>query len=335
MKLLVTGATGFLGRYVADLAIDRGHEVRAVVRPASEAANLAWYQHPRVELARVDLRCKAGLVEAVCGVDAVVHLAADKTGDFYGQFAANVVATENLLEAMRQANVKRLVAISTFSVYDCLRMRGGAVLDESSPIEKDAPARDDYAQTKLVQEKLIRDHAEEHGLALTVLRPGVIYGRDNLYNAWLGVALSDQLWIRTGAHARLPLTYVENCAEAIVLAAEMRQAVGQVINIVDDDLPTQRRYARELQQRLTPRPRIVPVSWTVTRLTARCAWLTNKLLLGGRAKVPSILIPARLHARGKPLRYSNEKLKETLGWRPRYSMAEALGRSLKDQVAQH
>ena len=335
MKLFVTGASGFLGRHVVAESIGRGHDVSALVRPAADVTRLSWADSPKAQIVRMDLRSCRGLAEAMDGVDVVLHLAAAKQGDLYAQLAGTVVATENLLQAILTANVKRLVAISTFSVYDCLRMRCGSLLDESSPIESNPSARDDYAKTKLVQEKLIEDHARAHGLELTVLRPGVIYGKDNLHNASLGVALSDRLWIRTGARARLPLTYVENCAEAVVLAAELRQAVGQVINIVDDDLPTQKQYAAALQERLTPRPRIVPVSWTVTRLTARCAWLTNKLLFGGRAKAPSILVPARLHARGKPLRYSNDKLKETLGWRPRYSMAEALDRSLNDQAPHH
>jgi hypothetical protein len=66
------------------------------------------------------------------------------------------------------------------------------------------------------------------------------------------------------------------------------------------------------------------------RMLARSAWLTNKLLLGNRAKIPSILVPCRLHARIKPLRYTNRKIKDLLGWNPRYGLEEAIDRSLAD-----
>jgi hypothetical protein len=64
------------------------------------------------------------------------------------------------------------------------------------------------------------------------------------------------------------------------------------------------------------------------RALARSAWLTNKYLLGNRAKVPSLLVPCRLHARLKPLRFSNQKIKTVLGWKPRYALEEAIDRSL-------
>ena len=83
---------------------------------------------------------------------------------------------------------------------------------------------------------------------------------------------------------------------------------------------------------MSPRPVIVPVAWTVMRSLAAMAVLTNKLLLGGRAKVPGIFIPARLHARCKPLRFDNARIKQALGWWPRYSLEEALDRSFASET---
>src|SRR5436305_8304475 len=103
MKLLVTGAGGFLGRYVVAEALRRGHAVRAMVRGSSEG--LAELDHPALELVKADLRSRRGLTDAVKGVDAVLHLAAAKSGDLYAQYAGTVVATENLLAAMTEANV--------------------------------------------------------------------------------------------------------------------------------------------------------------------------------------------------------------------------------------
>ncbi|MDB5302589.1 MAG: NAD-dependent epimerase/dehydratase [Phycisphaerales bacterium] len=327
LKLLVTGANGFLGRYVVAEALRRGHAVRAALRSAADVAKLGWANHPNLEIVRVDLRSRRGLVDAVAGTDAVLHLAAAKSGDMYAQYAGTVVATENLLAAMTEANVRRIVVISSLSVYNYLKIPSFSLLSEDSPLETDAFQRDEYAHTKLVQERLVRDHATQNGWGFTVLRPGVIYGKDNLFTARLGMQ-AGRVWIRTGAWAKLPLTYVENCAEAIVLAAENDTALGQTLNVIDDDPPTQRRYAAMLRRRLSPRPVIIPVAWSVMRLLAGMAVTTNKLLFKNRAKIPGLFIPARLHARCKQLRFTNQKIKATLGWKPRYSVSESLDRSL-------
>ncbi len=330
MKLCVTGATGFLGRYVVSTALSRGHSVRALVHRPADLAKLGWQAGDDIEQVKVDLRSKNGLADAVRGCDAVLHLAATKAGDLYAQFGGTVVATENLLWAMGQADCRHIVAISSFAVYDYLHKRSFSVLDETSALDERMVDRDEYAQTKLIQEQLVRDTATKNGWTWTVLRPGMIYGRDNLFNARVGMGGGGRTWVRTGAWAQIPLTYVENCAEAIVLAAETPAANGQVLNLVDDHPPTQRRYAKLLQSRTTPKPRIVPLSWTVLRTVARLGWLWNKYALGGKAKVPGLLVPARLHARCKPLRYRNGRAKSVLGWHPRYTLEQAIDRSLAD-----
>ena len=321
MKLFITGASGFLGRRVVGEALDRGHEVHAVVRPASDLSGLRWVDHSRVTLVRLDLRDRGALSNALSGMEAVVHLAAVKSGDLYAQLAGTVVATENLLDEMDAADVRHIVAVSSFAVYDYLNGRSFSRLDESSPLEGRPQDRDEYCRTKL-----IREHAAERGWTWTILRPGVIFGPDNLWTARLGMCLGSRLWVRIGAWAPVPLTYVDNCAEAIVLVTECAAAAGQVLNIVDDETPTQRRYIKFLQRRLPTQPRIIPIPWFAARAVARLAWLTNRLFLGGRAKVPGVLVPSRLHARCKPRRYSNARLKAVVGWEPRYGLDEALDR---------
>jgi nucleoside-diphosphate-sugar epimerase len=317
MNICITGATGFLGQAVVAEAILRGHSVAAIGRKplALTDANLRFV--------KADLRSRAGLADVLAGSDLVVHLAAAKSGDLYAQMGGTVVATENLLAAMQQAGVRRIVSISSFAVYEYLHKRSWSSLTEDSPLDEKMIDRDEYAQTKLIQERLVRDADVDW----TILRPGMIYGPGNLFNARVGMA-GGRSWVRTGAWARIPLTYVENCAEAIVLTAETRGTVGQILNVVDDDPPTQRRYASLLRRRTTPRPRIIPLSWTVLRATARLAWIVNHWLLGGRAKVPGLLLPARLHARCKPLKFPNDRIKKFIPWSPRYGLAEAVDRSV-------
>lgn len=330
MRLLITGASGFLGKVVVSESLRRGHEVRAVVRPGTSIGESPAFRRSNVELVRADLRARTGLAVALSGVDAVLHLAASKAGDMYAQYAGTVVATENLLGAMAAAGdgPKRIIGISSFSVYDYIRMWSWSKLDEESPLAPQFPPRDEYSHTKLVQESLIREAAQRHGWDWAILRPGVIFGPDNLWSARLGMSATPRRWLRIGWLSRLPVTYVENCAEAILLAAEKPGPLALTVNVVDDDCPTQSRYTRGVLRRMAPRPRSITIPWPVMRMTARSVSLVNTLIFRGRAKLPSILVPARLHARFKPLRYSNRRLHEALGWKQRYSLAESLDRSM-------
>lgn len=336
MKLYITGATGFVGSAVVAAATKRGHDVIAVVRPASSASVTASQSEDpdvatgSVTEVRVDLRSREGLADSLTDADAVIHLAAAKEGDFYTQFAGTVVATENLLAAMTEAETTNLVAISTFSVYEYLKTKPGTLITEDSPLDATPALRDEYAQTKLIQEELYRGFGSSLENRTVIIRPGMIYGRDNLWHALLGAELGP-LFLRIGENATLPLTYVENCAEAMVLAAERLvepdgSLNGEIINIVDDNLPTQRAYADLVSTVIEP-PKSVSVPWPVLRTAAGLLKKGNKTLLGGRAKFPGIAVPDRLHARFKPLRYTNEKAKRLLGWQPRFSLQEAVTRS--------
>lgn len=336
MKIYITGATGFVGSQVVAAATARGHDVVATVRPAStrrpRPAATPANGRPigSVEAVRVDLRSRRGLAESLQGVDTVIHLAAAKEGDFSTQFAGTVVATENLLAAMSQAGVHRLVAVSTFSVYDYLNTKAGTLIDERTPTDRAPELRDEYAQTKLLQEELFWAFGDEQDTEMVVLRPGMIYGPDNLWHALLGAEFGTR-YLRIGNNATLPLTYVENCAEAMVLAAERlatdtAKVDGQIVNLVDDHLPTQQAYA-ELVAAHVETPPTIPVPWPLVRTAAGILKAGNQSLLSGRAKFPGIAVPDRLHARFKPLRYTNAKAKRLLGWEPRVGLLEAIRRS--------
>ena len=335
MKLLITGASGFVGQYVVAEALRRGHQVRAVVRPASNEKRLIWHNHPNIELVRLDLRRKNGISEALQDVDAAIHLAAAKEGDFYTRFAGTVIATENLLDAMVEVNMMRLINISTFSVYDYLRSPSGTTITEQSLIESDPLERDEYAQTKLLQEELVREFEQNHKAQVTTIRPGLIYGRDNLLSSLLGGQLTNNLWLRIGGYATMPLTYIENCAEAIVLASERSQAINQTINIVDDNLPTQRAYVKKLKEFKYPLPKWIPINWKLMRSVAWTFWKYNKVVLKGQARLPGIANPIILDARFKHFRFENTLAKEILNWNPKYSLDTAIERSCSNDELLH
>jgi 2-alkyl-3-oxoalkanoate reductase len=330
MKILITGASGFLGKHVVAEAIRKGHQVRAVIRPSTDEKSIIWHNHPSVELSRIDLRRKSGITDALKDIDGVIHLAAAKEGDFYTRFAGTVIGTENLLDAMVEVGVLRLVCISSFAVFDYNNIPKGSTIHEDSPQETNPLLREEYAQTKLIQEKLVYEFEETHKAQVTIIRPALIYGRNNLWSTLLGGRLTDNLWLRIGAHATMPLTYVENCAEAIILAVESKEAIGQTINVIDDNLPTQRTYVKKLKKRTNALPKMIPVNWTLMRSIAVLMWAYNQKFLKGQAKFPGIFYPGTLDTRFKHFRFSNARAKNILNWTPKYSLDTALDISCRE-----
>ena len=240
-----------------------------------------------------------------------------------------MIATENLINAMERSGIRRLVGVSTFSVYEYSDVAKGALVDESSPTVGQ-PDRDEYTETKHLQEQLYRGFGTDADNHLVIVRPGMIYGPNELWHALLGSPFGPR-FLRIGSKSTLPMTYVENCAEAIVAAAEHAEdeAVdGQVINVVDDELPTQDEYVAALQ-RLTDTPASVTIPWSVWRSGAALAQKTNDIVFDGRAKLPGLFVPRRLDARFKPLTYTNAKAKRLLDWSPSYGLHDALARSLE------
>ncbi len=317
MRVLVTGATGFLGSSVVDAFLGRGHSVRAVVRPRATPA-----ERKTLDLVRLDLRSPDALEAALAGVDVVVHAAGVKSGDFHTQFAGNVSATENLMVAMERAGVGRAVVVSSFSVYDYERMPKGATVDEGSPLPAPARARDAYAATKLLQEQVVQRAARAHGLAATIVRPGAIYGPGHLWTARLGYQAADT-WACVGSRARLPLTYVRNCADAIAhLTEQSGNEALRLVNIVDDNPPTQREYREQLLRRFGPPRRLVVLPWPVVHTGVRFLDGLNRVL-GTPLQLPGALRSADAVARWRPMNYSNQLLSD-LGWRPIVGLAEAL-----------
>lgn len=330
MKVLVTGANGFLGRHVVAALLARGHTVRALIRPAARIDHLDW--PAAVEIYRADLRAPRDLSPAFAdGIDVLVHLAAAVTGGEEAQFVATVVGTERLLDAMARSATRRLVLASSFSVYDWSEITGQ--LSEDSPLEAEPYNRDGYAVAKIWQERVTRRLATQHGWDLTVLRPGFIWGPGNAYLACLGQQIGP-LHLVFSPLAQLPLTYVENCASAFACATEHPQAPNQTFNVLDG--PTLRtwgylgRYLQGTHQRGWRLPIPYRLAYAFTLLAQKISQYIFRNQGGG--KLPSILVPCRFEARFKPLTYDDTKLRLLLGWQPPISLTEAMRRSFVPQT---
>ncbi|CCE09378.1 putative UDP-glucose 4-epimerase (NAD-dependent epimerase/dehydratase) [Bradyrhizobium sp. STM 3843] len=325
MKVLVSGAGGFLGQSVVNSLVERGHQVRAMVRPAARAPD--WPE--QVEVFRADLRVHKDLAPAFDGVDAVIHLAAAVTGNEDAQFASTVVATERFLEAMAKSTVKRLVHVSSLVVYDWSRAK--SCMDEETPIECAPYTMGGYTIAKIWQERIVERFAQRNSWDITIARPGFIWGDGHEEIAAMGRKFG-RLYLMFGPFTRLPLSHVTNCADCLVSALESPTASGQTFNIVDSDDVRVWQYVREYARRTRQPGLLVPLPYHVGLGLAQLAAFTSRKLFGEKGKLPSLLTPRRFESQFKPLRFSNSKIRTKLGWRPRFSFDECLAASYKHQV---
>ena len=320
MRLLVTGAGGFIGRHVTAHALARGLAVRAMVRSSPPPAEEA-------EVVRHNLRELAGLASLLAGVDAVVHCAGSLHTSAAEQEGDTVAGTRNLVTAMTEAGISRLVLMSSFAVYDHSALSTGATLTESSPVDGDSAARGPYPAAKLAQEDIVTSAGP---LQWTILRPGLVFGPNRTWFHHLGMRATPRLWITLAGSAHLPLAYVGNCADAALDALTSSRAERQTVNIVDDDLPTRAAYVAALAAGTSPPPRVTDVPWSILKMASTATWGFAHGLLRDALQPPGILHPHRLDARCKPLRYTNAHARDVLGWRPAVGWREALDRSLGD-----
>ncbi len=327
MRVLITGATGFLGRYVVAAAVRRGHEVTALVRPSRTLAG--DFFPTEVALARGDVRNAASLNSALEDVDAVIHLAACVVGDDDSQFGSTVVGTENLLSSMVQGQVTRLVHCSTFSVYDW--QQPGSVLDEKSPLEENLYQRDGYAISKTWQERLVRRAADANGWQLTVLRPGFIWGAGNELIAGIGQSVGSLHGV-IGGRRPLPLSYVENCADCFLTALESPDAVGETYNVIDPEPISAWQYMGDCLRSGVTRGWRLYIPYWLGISVAQLARVTSRVLFGPNGKLPGLFVPIKFRARFRPLEFPSRKLSEHLNWLPPWTYQEAWQRTESGQA---
>jgi nucleoside-diphosphate-sugar epimerase len=175
MRVLVTGATGFVGSHILRQLVDAGHTVRALVRREVRAPQ------PSVEYVRGDILDFASLKAAATGCEAVIHAAAElsfRPRDFVRQREVNVQGTRNAVEAAREAGVRRFVHTSSVSAIG--RSGANGVTDEDA--RYDWPFGFHYNETKRDAEEIVR-HARD--LETVCLNPTMVFGPEEVYRRWL------------------------------------------------------------------------------------------------------------------------------------------------------
>ncbi len=316
-KWLVTGATGFIGSHVAETVAGQGKPVVALVRPGSDTS---WLESLGVEVVRGDLFDVKALEQACESVAVIVHCAA-RVGDWgpveeYRQ--VNVEGLRNLLEVARKVPLQRFIHLSSLGVYEARDHYG---TDESEPL----PTRhmDGYTQTKVEAEQLVRLYHQQYGLPAVILRPGFVYGaRDRTVLPRLLQALEKkQVRYLGSGEQRMNTIYVGNLVQAILLAAEKKEAVGQTYNLTDGDEVTKRRFFETLAQVAG----LPPPQGSVPRWLARILAASMETWARWRGDTqPPKLTRARVKFLGLNLHFSIDKARRELGYQPEPALEKGL-----------
>lgn len=323
MQVLVTGASGFIGRAVVAALQRRGHDVCALVR-SPEAAHALRHdprvsesEGPPITTIQADLEQPSSRFdESFKGIDAVIHLAGRLTGTDEAKYRAAVTGTQRLLEALTRSNVRHLVLASSFSVYDWSRIE--TTVDEQSPtLSESAAAKvDGYARAKTAQESLVRQAASIYNWRLTVMRPGMVWGADQLALPTIGQR-AGPMQVIFGPKAPSALTHVSNCAEAFASAVEQVPESAATFNVVDGHRVSRWRLAGDLRAWGGLQGVRVPVPYQLGLAGARVAAACHRSLLNGRVRLPGVANPVTYEARFKRVSALNDKLRQVLNWQPR------------------
>lgn len=320
-KVLVTGATGFLGKYVVEELVEHGYQVRAFGRNRAIGQSLV---NASVTFIQGDLTNQEDLTKACQEMDMVVHAGALSTvwGPWEDFYQTNVLGTKYVLEACREANIERLVYVSSPSIYAAPR-------DQLDIKESDAPQENslnNYIRSKLASEKLFKDYPD---VSSVILRPRGLFGIGDTSILPRVLNLSQKIGIPLIGDGRqlMDMTCVENVALAIRLALETPQAAGEVYNITNGEPRAFRNLIEETLRGLgyPIRYRKIPAP-LVCAISSSLEFIYKSLKLKGE--------PALTRYTYYLLRYSQtldiSKAERDLGYRPKITISEGIEQYVQD-----
>lgn len=325
--VLITGATGFIGPALIESLLQKGfRNLRAFVRPSSDFSRLEAVARSNANTAYLDvvrgnLLSRDDCLRATEGAAVVFHLATSGDKSFPDAYLNSVVTTRNLIESsLQQRALRRFVNVSSFAVYDNSQ-RGP--LDETAPLEQHPESCGDaYSFAKLMQEEVVADYGKRFDFPFVNVRPGSVYGPGKRgITGRVGVDTFG-IFLHLGGSNRIPFTYIENCADAIALSGLIPGVDGETFNVVDDSLPSSRRFLRLYKRNVAAfRSIYIPSS-----LSYGLCWLWERYSSWSHGQLPPAFNRRRWRVEWKSTRYSNAKIKARLGWKPRVATDEGLKR---------
>ncbi len=317
--VLVSGANGFVGSMLCRKLVERGDTVRGLVRTTSDLALLEGIPVERVVGSLDD---PLSLEAATRGVEIVYHAAAAVSDwgplDYFRR--VNVAGTRNLLEAAVANSVRRFVYVSSVAVHSFIDAQE---MNEQSP---QLPTPFPYCQTKREAEALVLDYHRRGEIAVTIVRPGDVYGPGDRVALLNMAGLLEAGWLPyVGGGRKLgAFAYVENLADGLILAGTVARAAGEAYVITDGVRMTWREYFERLTAALGLPPPRISVHPALAYAVATALEAVYRLLrLPGRPPVTRYLVA---HLRGD-FHFSIAKAQRELGYEPRIGVDEAIRRT--------
>jgi nucleoside-diphosphate-sugar epimerase len=311
METLITGGTGLVGHHLVSELLQRGDRVRALVLPTEDVSKL---EERGVAVYRGDIRDSSTLLPPLRGVDTVFHLAAMQgmwlpIEEYY---RVNVLGTENVCRAAVAAGVRRIVHVSSWTIYGM--GHGQRLTEDVSP----APRQDPYWVTKAQGDILVRRMIEKENLPAAIIRPGTIFGPgDRLNFGRIAERLRAGKGIILGSGRNvLPLVYVTDVVQGLLLCADLAQAQGQTYNITNDQPLTQKEFLSAIAWELGVKPPHLHIPYHAAYVAAYAAEQVVKFT---HAAHPAVTRHGVVLF-GTENRHSIEKARKELGYAPQVSI---------------
>jgi predicted dehydrogenase/nucleoside-diphosphate-sugar epimerase len=325
-KILVTGANGLIGRHLVRRLLQEGNRVRLFVRREPEAQ---WMNDANVEVFLGDLGDPAAVDRAVAGTEIVYHVGAAMKGAAHDHERGTVCGTQNVVNSMLRHSVQRLVYISSLSCLHAAAAQRGDVITEDWPIEPFPSRRGAYTQAKTVAEKTVLDAVRDGHLRAVLLRPGRVFGPGmTLLTPEVARRIGNAFVVLGDGTRELPLVYVEDVIDAIVLAAETSEFDGKVFHIVDQTRITQNQVVRDYIARNAKKAKVIHLPIAVVYTLALGVEVLAKVL-----KRPAPLSRYRVKSALARMRFDCSRAENDLGWQPRVGVASGLQETMASERA--
>jgi predicted dehydrogenase/nucleoside-diphosphate-sugar epimerase len=316
-KILVTGASGLIGRHLVRRLLQEGKRVRIFVRRQPDAE---FINDANVEVLLGDLGDPGAVDRAVKGTEIVYHLGAAMKGSAHDHECGTVRGTQNIVDSVLRRDVQRLVYISSLSCLHAAVTRRGAVITEDWPIEPCPTKRGAYTQAKTAAEKTVLDAVRDRHLQAVLLRPGRVFGPGmTLLTPEVARRMGNFFVVLGDGTRELPLVYVEDVIDAIVLAAETSEFDGRLFHIVDRTQVTQNQVVRDYISKNANKARVIHVPVAVMYGLALGFEVLSKVL-----NRPVPLSIYRVKSALARMQFDCSRAENELGWQPRVGVAFGL-----------